>query len=83
MHTVSGVRYSRATLVEIRGVYDGGLFIAHTRQSGGCGFAWHRWAAPLNPDSNEYTSLHEKAEPYIKKWNDQWYEDPRADDQVG
>lgn len=61
-HTVRGTRYSRATSVEMRGVYDGGLFYAHTRQSGGCGRAWHRW-----PEGHP---LRQKAEPYLTQWNE-------------
>lgn len=73
MHTVNGVEYSKATMVEIRGVYDGGLFLAHPRQSGGCGFAWHRW-----DQSDAYAKrLYDKAERYIEEWNERWYEDPR------
>lgn len=60
-HVVRGTQYSRATSVEIRGVYDGGLFYAHTRQSGGCGAAWHRW-----PEGHH---LRAKAEPYVSQWN--------------
>jgi hypothetical protein len=46
----------------MRGVYDGGLFYAHTRQSGGCGAAWHRW-----PEGHH---LRERAEPYLRHWNE-------------
>lgn len=62
VHVVRGTQYSRATSVEIRGVYDGGLFYAHTRQSGGCGAAWHRW-----PEGHH---LRERAEPYLQQWNE-------------
>lgn len=61
-HVVEGRTYSKATLVEIRGVYDGGLFYAHTRQSGGCGFAWHRWP--------EDSHLFARADLYLSEWND-------------
>lgn len=61
MHVVRGTQYSRATSIEVRGVYDGGLFYAHTRQSGGCGAAWHRW-----PDGHP---LRLKAEPWLERWN--------------
>lgn len=53
--------YSKATLVEIRGVYDGGLFYAHPKESGGCGFAWHRWIEP---------NMRKKAQAYIDRWNE-------------
>jgi hypothetical protein len=61
-YVVRGTTYSRATSVEIRGVYDGGLFYAHTRESGGCGFAWHRWP--------EGYGLRSRAEPYLREWNE-------------
>jgi len=57
--------YSKATSVEIWGVYDGGLFSAHTTQSGGCGFAWHRW-----PKGHH---LRAKAEPYLNEWLDRYH----------
>jgi hypothetical protein len=57
--------YSHATSVEIRGVYDGGLFYADT-QEGGCGGAWHRWEA----DSNRGKTLHQAAQKYIDQWNE-------------
>ena len=59
-HVVMGTTYSRATSIEVRGVYDGGLFYAHTRQSGGCGAAWHRW-----PEGHP---LHLKAQPWLERW---------------
>lgn len=71
-HVVNGVEYSRATAVEIRGVYDGALFYAHTKESGGCGFAWHRWQEAEVRGNNgyrSYLSLREKAQPYIDQWN--------------
>lgn len=57
-HVVNGTEYSRATSVEIRGVYDGGLFYAHI---GGCGVAWHRW-----PEGHH---LRERAIRYLDDWN--------------
>lgn len=59
-HVVNGTTYSKATLVEIQGVYDGGLFFAHTTQSGGCGGAWHRWTDER---------MRNKAQPYMDRWN--------------
>lgn len=61
-YVVEGRTYSKATSVEIRGVYDGGLFYAHTRESGGCGFAWHRWP--------EKHYLRARASLYLTEWND-------------
>lgn len=60
-YVVEGTTYSRATLVEIRGAYDGGLFYAHTRHSGGCGVAWHRW-----PEDHY---LRARAETHLDEWN--------------
>lgn len=63
-HEVHGVVYTRATAVEVRGVYDGGLFYAHVPSPGepkACGKAWHRWS--------EGVRLHTVAEPYIDSWN--------------
>jgi hypothetical protein len=57
-YEVDGKTYSKATLVEIRGVYDGGLFYA---DMDGCGFAWHRW-----PEDHY---LRERAETYLESWN--------------
>lgn len=59
-YEVNGVTYSRATLVEIQGVYDGGLFYAHTRPDG-CGKAWPRW--PYD------SGLGKRALSYIDEWN--------------
>lgn len=69
-YVVEGIRYTRATSVEIPGVYDGGLFNAHTRQSGGCGYAWPRWtkASPR---------LYDLAMKYIEQWNAREYDDDR------
>jgi hypothetical protein len=53
-----GACYSLATLVEIRGVYDGGLFFTDP----GCGFAWHRW-----PKGHH---LRQRAEKYVQEWNE-------------
>ena len=61
-YSVGGTQYSRATSVEVRGAYDGGLFYAHTRESGGCGFAWHRW-----PEGHY---LRKRASLYLNEWND-------------
>jgi hypothetical protein len=69
-HLVGRTWYSKTTLVEIRGVYDGGLFCAHTRQSGGCGFAWHRW-----PKGHH---LRVRAEEYVKEWNHRYREAKEA-----
>jgi hypothetical protein len=64
-----GQVYSRATLIEIRGVYDGGLFYADVQ---GCGRAWHRWS-----DISAYTrGMRDKAQPYIDRWNEA-HEEPR------
>lgn len=60
-HFFRGQCFNRATLVEIRGVYDGGLFLADTLESGGCGYAWHRW-----PKGHH---LRERAERFVKEWN--------------
>lgn len=61
-HEVDGVTYSKATLVEIRGVYDGGLFYADI---GGCGKAWHRW-----PETDNWGGImRAKAQPYLDQWN--------------
>lgn len=73
-YTVRGTRYSRATSVEIRGVYDGGLFYAHTVQSGGCGRAWHRWEGP--------SRLRVKAQKYIDEWNQRWFASNGTADEV-
>lgn len=66
----NGTVYNRGTSVEVRGVYDGGLFYAHTVDSGGCGIAWHRWGTG---DASS-KRLHDKAEQYIDMWNERWYE---------
>lgn len=50
--------YSRVGLVEVRGVYDGGLYLVHAVTD--CEYAWHRWTDPY---------MREKAQPYIEKWN--------------
>jgi len=60
-YEANGITYSKATLVEIRGVYDGGLFLSHARPNG-CGYAWHRWP--------EGSSLWQKAQPYVRQWNE-------------
>ena len=72
-----GACYSLATLVEVWGVYDGGLFFADPKHNGGCGFAWHRW-----PKGHH---LRQRAEKYLKEWNardgePEWeaYEDTRV-----
>lgn len=69
-HTVNGTQYSRLTSVEVRGVYDGGLFYSHTKQSGGCGIAFHRWGT----EDAFARRLHGKAAEYIRQWNERWYE---------
>lgn len=46
------------------GIYDGGLFLAHTRESGGCGYAWHRW--PKGHD------LYQRAKPFVQEWNERF-----------
>ena len=62
-YEVDGQTYSKATLVEIRGVYDGGLFYADME---GCGKAWHRWS-----DSDTWGShMRAKAQPYLDLWNE-------------
>ncbi len=60
-YVVAGRTYSRATSVEILGVYDGGLFYAHRTEDDRCGRAWHRWP--------EGSDLRVKAEPYLADWN--------------
>lgn len=71
-HVVRGTRYSKATSVEIRGVYDGGLFYAHTLESGGCGFAWHRW---VKVDGyRDHPEMRAKAQPFIDRWNRRYAE---------
>lgn len=67
-YVVRGTTYSKATSVEIRGVYDGGLFYAHTRESGGCGTAWHRWVKVEG--YRDHPDLRAKADPYVREWND-------------
>lgn len=75
-YVVRGTQYSKATSVEIRGVYDGGLFYAHTRESGGCGLAWHRW-----PEGHH---LRARASLYLTEWNDRNREvRPRSDNYPG
>jgi hypothetical protein len=70
-YVVRGTTYSKATSVEVRGVYDGGLFYAHTRESGGCGAAWHRWPEePASPAHYYHQTLRQKAEPYVREWNE-------------
>jgi hypothetical protein len=66
---VNGNKYSKATLVEIRGVYDGGLFYADRE---GCGRAWHRWSE----DSTWGKHMRQKAQPYLDQWNEA-HEEPR------
>lgn len=46
-----------ATMVEIRGVYDGGLFY-HCDE---CKYSWHRWTV--------LQVLNKVAQPYIDSWN--------------
>lgn len=59
-----GNTYSHATSVEIRGVYDGGLFYADLEDDG-CGKAWHRWDG-----ASDYSrSMRNKAQPYMDDWN--------------
>lgn len=62
-YEVDGKTYSKATLVEIRGVYDGGLFYADLE---GCGRAWHRWSE----DSTYGRQMRVKAQPYLDQWNE-------------
>lgn len=64
-YVVSGTLYSRAASIEVSGVYDGGLFYAHVPQTGGCGFAWHRW-----PEGNY---LRQKADRYLVQWLERYY----------
>jgi hypothetical protein len=58
----NGNTYSKAYLVEVRGVYDGGLFY---RDVEGCGMAWHRWGTHTAYD----TRLHNLADEYVAKVN--------------
>lgn len=46
--------FYRSIMVEIRGVYDGGLFF----QCPDCGGRWHRWSVG--------SDLHTKAQPYVE-----------------
>ncbi len=62
-YEVNGKTYSKATLVEIQGVYDGGLFYADVE---GCGRAWHRWSV----DVLKERPLALKAQPYLEQWNE-------------
>lgn len=80
-HYVNGNRYSNAAIIEIRGVYDGGLFYAHHPNNGGCGYAWSRWDKPTM-SAFSYRGLKEKATPFINRWNQRYYDaDPaRAED---
>jgi hypothetical protein len=71
---VRGACYSYVTLVEIWGVYDGGLFFADTLESGGCGFAWHRWP--------KGSHLRQKAERYVQEWNKRSGEPVWQDDET-
>lgn len=71
---VRGACYNYATLVEIRGVYDGGLFYVDTLENGGCGFAWHRF-----PKGHH---LRQRAERYVKEWNARGGEDPWVEDET-
>lgn len=48
--------YGREIVVEVRGVYDGGLYYLCPD----CGKAWHRW-------ENDY--MRAKAQPYIDRVN--------------
>ena len=76
-HYVRGTRYSKAASIEVRGVYDGGLFYAHPIEGGGCGFAWHRWEEEVrrrNPGARSYQSLREKAQPFITRWNRRYFD---------
>lgn len=50
--------FMRTITVEIRGVYDGGLY----HRCPDCGGAWHRW-----PEGHY---LREKAEQYVRREND-------------
>jgi hypothetical protein len=48
---------SATVMVQVRGVYDGGLFF----ECRGCGRAWHRWEAG--------SSLWQRAVPYVDAAN--------------
>lgn len=48
-----------AVMVEIQGVYDGGLFW-HCDE---CEISWHRWA-------DEH--MRSRAQPFIDKWNERF-----------
>lgn len=61
-YRVGGKPYSKAYLVEIQGVYDGGLFYADIE---GCGMAWHRWEGGTAFGKR----LRELAQPYIDERN--------------
>lgn len=56
-YIVNNIQYSSAVSVEVRGIYDGGLFYYHRD---GCGKAWHRWMRP---------EMQEKAQPWIDDYN--------------
>jgi len=56
-YVVDGNTYSKIISVEIRGVYDGGLFYLCPV----CDVAWHRW--------QRMHYLWEKADPYVRAHN--------------
>ena len=56
-YSLGTTHYWRTVMVEIPGVYDGGLFY----RCPDCGRAWHRW-----PETHP---LHAKAVPYVVEAN--------------
>lgn len=56
-YQANGTTYSRAVMMEIRGVYDGGLLFKDPE----CGWAWHRW-----PEGDR---LHDVAVPFVNQVN--------------
>lgn len=62
-YEANGAVYSKAYSVEVRGVYDGGLFY---RDVEGCGMAWHRW----KDDTGYGKGMRAKAQPYIDQVNE-------------
>lgn len=60
-HYGDKTHYRREIMVEVPGVYDGGLYF----RCPFCGGAWHRFKS----DDPYYVMLREKAQPYIDEEN--------------
>lgn len=56
----NGCTLQTPVMVEVRGVYDGGLFY----HCDVCKFSWHRWTLA------EWPSLYGKAQEIIDRWNE-------------